>query len=491
VERASGHELSGPTAPLGPPGYVAINPALARIGADSRIPQHWGRHAVWHPDGNRLIYADSRNSRIWQFNVATQKNEAFADLASASYVAVSSDAKWIAGASWPIEQVRVWNAATQKCVLEVPESGRMSFGPDGRILAVSSRSGFRFYSTRTWKTIRSWQSDTLNTFHAAPIAFQPAGRIFAAAVSAECVRLFETDSGEVIADLPMREDADINWLSFSPDGAPLAITRAERDVLIWNLHSLRNELDAIGLPVPSLPGTEQIIENRHVSKLDRGRDLPSPNSWWSSHELLARIEAIKLNFPDAIDRLDIALNLATPLDPVTRARLLFQRGEYHLLNNDSIAARADFRNAVRLNPCQPENLRRLIELLLFGPFEIRDSDAARLLLQDLVSQNESSVQDRLNLTLTYIHGNRLRAARDLFEQITHTTILESDAVTQTAYHSLRICIQRGLTEPENMPNLSDDPLSIVETRALGDRARESASAIQSAAIERYCELIEP
>ena len=93
----------------------------------------------------------------------------------------------------------------------------------------------------------------MNTFHAAPTAFQPGGDVFAAVVSGQCIRLFETDSGEPIADLPMSEDADINWLSFSPDGARLAITRAERDVLIWNLHSLRNELTPLGCQLRHFP----------------------------------------------------------------------------------------------------------------------------------------------------------------------------------------------------------------------------------------------
>lgn len=476
---------------IGPPTSVALNTVLARIGADDRVPQHWGRHAVWHPDGNLLFYADSRKSHIWKFDVATEKNEIFADLPSASFASISPDGKWIAGASWPIEHVHVWNAETRESLLEVPGSGRAMFSPDGKIIAIGSRSEFRFYSTQNWNLIRSWSTDVLNTFHATPLAFQPGGDLFAAAVSGHCVRLYNADTGEPIADLPMREDADINWLSFSPDGARLAITRADRDVLIWNLHSLRNELHAIGLPAASLPKHEQIAVNRLVRTLDRGQELLPPTGWWTGHEMLARYEALKLNYPDAIDRMDIALDVASPQDLILRAKLLMQRGEYHLLNNNPDAARVDFRDAVKFNSAEPANTRRFVQLLMFGPPEIRDPVEARRLLQDLVSLDEQDLQDRLNLILADIQLHHLPAARNQFNQIADETVAAASPNARTAYRCVRIYLDRRSTSENPNVNPVDAKSSLEEIQKLADEVRENASFTESAILDEFCKLLEP
>jgi serine/threonine protein kinase/WD40 repeat protein len=475
---------------IGPPTSAALNTVLARLGADDRVPQHWGRHAVWHPDGNQLFYADSRKSHVWRFDVATGKNEIFADLPSASFASVSPDGKWIAGATWPIECVQVWNAGTRESVLEVPGCGRAAFSADGKIIAIGSRSELRFYNTQNWNLIRSWSTDVLNPFHAAPLAFQPGGTLFAAAVSGHCVRLYNADTGEPIADLPMLEDADISWLSFSPDGARLAITRANRDVLIWNLHQLRNELHAIGLPAESLPMHEQTATNRQVRTLDRGQELLPPTGWWTGHEMLARYEALKLNYPDAIDRMDTALDVASPQDLILRSKLLMQRGEYHLLNNNPDEACADFREAVKFNPAEPANARRFVELLLFGPPDIRDPVEARRLLQDLVSLDEQNIQDRLNLILTDLHLHHLQTARIEFHQIADETVVAASPTARTAYRCVQICIERRSTAENVVVNPVDLQSSIAETQRLVDEARETASPNESAVLDEFCKLLE-
>ncbi|MCA9008963.1 MAG: protein kinase, partial [Planctomycetaceae bacterium] len=475
---------------IGPPAPVALNTTLARIGADSRIPQHWGRHSVWHPDGDLLFYADSRHGHLWQYDTTTRKNEIFAELPSASFLSISQDGKWIAGASWPIEHVEVWNAESRARVLEVSGSGRAAFSPDGQILAISSRSELQFYSTHSWDLIRSWPTDVLNSFHATPMAFQPRGNLFAAAVSGRCVRLYNGDTGEPIADLPMREDTDINWLSFSPDGARLAITRADRDVLIWNLHSLRDELHAIGLPTESLPKHEQIAVNRLVRTLDRGQELLPPTGWWTGHEMLARFEALKLNYPDAIDRMDIALDVASPQDRILRAKLLMQRGEYHLLNNSPDAACVDFRDAVKLNPAEHANVRRFVQLLLFGPPEIQDPVEARRLLQDLVSLDEHDLQDRLNLILTDIQLHHLQAAQNQFNQIADETVVAASPTARTAYRCVRIYIERRSTAENLIVNPDDAESSRVEIQKLADEVRETASFTESAILDEFCKLLE-
>jgi WD40 repeat protein len=394
----------------------------------------------------------------------------------------------IAASSSPRDHSKIWNAETGELMFDIPHLGRATFHPNGRTLATSSRTEIRVYDVSTWDVTKSWPLDLVNAMRSPPVAFDPGGRLLAAAVSPFCVRIFDSVSCEHVIDLQFPEESDIIWLAFSPGGTRLAITRSEHDVVIWNLGSLRRELGAMGLPAEKLPVSEHMIENDLTVKLDRGTELRPPGGWWSGFEFLARFEAIKLNYPDAIENMDAALRAARTDDHEVRAQLLMQRGGYHLANDSPEATIVDFKAAVAICPELPANKRHLAELLLFGPEDLRDDETAVSMLQYLVTLEAPKLKDRLNLILALIRLNRLAAARSLLEQTDGELVQTADPLSSLAYHCERSFFNHKANSSSEINGSDSDSAS--ETAAkLASEIRESATLPQQVVIDEYMKLL--
>lgn len=405
-----------PSVAIGPPQGVAIRQWLARLGGDDSIPQHSGRHSAWSADGKLLVYADNRNSHVFTVK-GSEPPQVFADLVNAGQVAVTHDGSWIACATAIGGRSLVWRASDRQPVLDLPHFGFVSFSPDGQWFVATSNSHIRLYRVGTWQLEREWPTDIVNTFRCGPVAFQPRGRLLAAVVSRHCVRLFDGTTGDVVANLTSETQADLSWLSFSPDGARLAVTRHDLDVNVWNLHSLQRELTQSGIPVRGLPETSESVANSDVRSLNRGQQLLAPDGWWAGYHTLALFEAFQSNWADAIGDLDQALQFVPLRDRKLRADLLTQRGQYHAKLSNLVSARADWEFALQLFAEQLTARRALVHLLLFGPPELRNAEYAAWLLHSLVSRDDARPEDELNLAVSQLRLNRHRAALEQLKRI--------------------------------------------------------------------------
>ena len=411
---------------IGPAQRVVVKSLLTYFGTNDNIPQHSGRHSAWSADGKLLVYAENRKSHVCTVAESGTPQD-LGDLVDAGQVAVTHDGRWIACATAMGQRSVVWRASDRQPVLDLPQFGFVSFSPDGEWFVTTSRSHMRWYRVATWQLEREWPMDVVNGSRCGPVAFQPQGRLLAAVVSRNCVRLFDAPTGDVVANLTYEKQSDFSWLSFSPDGARLAVTRPDLDVSLWDLHSLNRELIQAGLAIRGLPETSVSITNRDVRSLNRGQQLLAPDGWWSSFHTLARFEALHLNWPDAIDDLDKALHVAPTSNHKLRADLLTLRGQYQAKNNRPNAALADWQVAQQLNSDHLTSRRELVRLLLHGPPDLRNAAHAAQHLQNLVSRTDGRLEDQLDLALALLRLGRDRAALEQLERIAPPDLEERPA----------------------------------------------------------------
>lgn len=437
---------------LDPPKAVILNPVLARLGADDNIPQHWGRHSLWSPDGKTLYFADSRHGRVRMFDRATERAEVFAECHFASHLAISGDGKWLAVISLPSEVTRVWDTTSRECVLHLPETGAAAFTENGKWLATGSRDRHCLFETSNWQQRHEWPTDIVAQSAAYPLAFQPGTELLAAAVSGHTVRLFDVESKSIVADLTYQADSDIRSLAFSPEGTRLAVVRSDT-LSLWDLARLRTELSSQGVPTLQFPPSSSLASNRSLHSINRGDDLPSGNMWWTGHELLAKFEALKGNFPDAIEAMNSAMLAVHRGDDESKWKVLTLRAQYHLAVQDLPAAHADLMDATRIRSSNIDVSRQLAELQLFGPPSIRDSAAADVLLRQVCESEKATIRDQLHRVLAMIQ-HRPTAARKALEEIA-----AADVATGTVADEILMRLLAAATKPVGPTETSPDTLT--------------------------------
>ena len=473
---------------IGPPQEIAVRPLVARLGADNRIPQHRGRHSVWSADGKLLVYGDYRNGHVYAVKESETQPQLFADFINAGQLAVTHDGAWIACANGLTDRAVVWRASDRQPVLDLPNFGFVSFSSDGQWFAATSRSHIRLYRVDTWRVEREWPTDVVNFFRSGPAVFQPGGQLLAAVVSRNCVRLFDWSSGEVMANLRNETQADLCWLSFSPDGARLAVSRHDLEFNLWNLHSLQRELAQAGIPVRGLPETSETVVNSDVRFLNRGLQLRAPDGWWADFRTLALFETFHSNWADAIDNLSEALLRAPMGNRQLQADLLAQRGQYHAKHSNPQSAQADWERALQLHPEQLTAGRELVRLLLHGPDNLRNAEPAAKLLLSLVSRADARLDDQLNLALSLLRLNRDRAALEHLERIESPPLDERPAHWLTRQYLLAEALAKlgkakeasaHFAEAETQQGQRRGSLTVAEQRQVTELRESAARRIPS------------
>lgn len=410
LEKSVEKQTASATWRIGPPQPVTERSDIVSLTNGLPLaPQHFGRQVAF-----------SRNSQVFAtMNVRNDGHLLVGDSESAApprtfkpftgirRVAVSADGQWIAAAGHSPRHTGLFRAADAQPVLELPKHGNVTFSPDGVYFASSSISEVRLYRVGTWHLERTIRVEQPPNFDAAPIAFQPGGHLIAVGDSFYRTRLYDRETGHNVANLThsLNESAGPYWLSFSPDGTRLAMTRFLFDVLVWDLAVLRKELSEVGLDVISLPERHPSAEMaqgcciRNVT-VQRGTQLPLPEHWFTFWQKLAEHEASLNNWPDAID--DINRGLDQHRLPVgrDRAKLLVLRGTYHLRNGDARGARDDWIEAVSLAPENVEATRSLARMLVLGPTEYQDPGRSLALISALAAAPNPEVQDTLILGAT-------------------------------------------------------------------------------------------
>lgn len=373
---------------IGPPRAVVPQEFLMPIIGGLK-PQHQGRHAAFTDDGQSVVFADYRNDRVVVAELASGKTRTLAVMPNITRVAVSPDEKWIAGAAPITTTVRVWDAVDGRLVLDLREHYSVAFRSDGRRLAARSRSAVDLYDTDTWTRVLRIEPMEAPTDHDAPVTFQPVGNVLAVATSSRRVQFFDSETGVHILNLPHHGSRFASWLSFTPDGARLAVTRRGHEIVVWDLCSLQKELLGLGLAprrfAPEQPArTAHSLEKVHI---ERG-DLPSTREWHLYWKSLALSEASKKRWPDAIHAATKSLEQVPTDDALARVELLTIRGDYRYRNHNWLGAREDWELAIALTPTATSAARSLTRLHLVGPANVRDPRRAPPLIA-LMEQNDA------------------------------------------------------------------------------------------------------
>lgn len=157
-------------------------------------------------------------------------------------------ARWIATATSPAATVQVRDLATHAIAQELAATNAASLACDarGQWLVISSSHDYRFFDTTTWQLRFSTPRED-SPYLPGCVAFAPDGRLAVVTHSACALQMLELPSGRALATFEMPEAPIITALSFSPDGALLAVSTRTPPVHLWDLRLLRQQLRAMNL----------------------------------------------------------------------------------------------------------------------------------------------------------------------------------------------------------------------------------------------------
>ncbi len=166
-------------------------------------------------------------------------------------LAISPDGRWACsggrGSTDDSRLVKVWDASTGKLLVQLPFGlARVAFSPDSRWLGFGGAARYRFFRTGSWTpgpTIEHRQ-DVAEM----PLAFHPSSKVAAVLDSSLSIaRVVDLENGNVLAKLDAPEQSQTHFLAFSPDGRYLAASQSDQRVDLWDLSSIRERLEALGL----------------------------------------------------------------------------------------------------------------------------------------------------------------------------------------------------------------------------------------------------
>ena len=182
--------------------------------------------------GGGLAICAGKEVRVW--DVAAGTSTAFDHKGDTNYLCASGDGRYVVSAGYK-RHARVWDVAAKKQVAELSgheqEVWAAAISHDGGLVVTGSGEGaVRVWRARGGELLHEFRSDGEDDAEGAPVALSADAKLVAANMPG--VRVWETTSGKLVADLPA--NADISCLAFSPDGKLLA-AGSEDAVVIYEV----------------------------------------------------------------------------------------------------------------------------------------------------------------------------------------------------------------------------------------------------------------
>jgi serine/threonine protein kinase/WD40 repeat protein len=176
-------------------------------------------------------------------------------------IALSPDGRWAATASWWTPFVKIWDARSGGllCTLPMPERATVTFSPDGRWLATSTTE-YQLWEVGSWQPNGPpLRGDPVAQFNFT--AFSLDGRVMARTLEAHKIQLSEVLTAKPLATLEAPGSTSIAGFQFSPDGTQLAALLSNRQLQLWDLRLIRQELKEMGLDwdLPPYPPLERTV----------------------------------------------------------------------------------------------------------------------------------------------------------------------------------------------------------------------------------------
>jgi len=196
---------------------------------------------AFSPDQGRVAYCEN-STRAEILTISSGDRLVLETDSPQPDVVFSPDGKLLATGGYATEAV-LWNSETGELVRKLdcgPTQGGLKpvFSPDGQAIAVGNRnSNTILFDAAIGK--RLWVLPKRETQE---LAFHPSGRILAVAYVDGSIRLWDTATGQLIAE-QQKIAEEIYSLDWSPNGKLLASSGLKGDICLWDeqlqpLHSL-------------------------------------------------------------------------------------------------------------------------------------------------------------------------------------------------------------------------------------------------------------
>jgi serine/threonine protein kinase/WD40 repeat protein len=188
------------------------------------------------------------------------------------YGALSPDGSFFASAAWHHAGVNVWDTQTGALIkrlhveLEHEEAATttVAFSPSGKHLVAATMDEYLFWEVGSWSLVRRIPQGPDNDF-VPMMAFSRDGRILAGTHSRNKIRLHDSATGQVLADLEAPSAKEITGLCFNQDGTQLVSCESWDSVRLWDLRRIRRQLDELGLDwnQPPYPANDSGLANSY------------------------------------------------------------------------------------------------------------------------------------------------------------------------------------------------------------------------------------
>jgi eukaryotic-like serine/threonine-protein kinase len=200
------------------------------------------------PQGHSLVLIESGQIVSLDLDAPSKGGTAFPQSDGFEYAALSPDGTLLA-ASNPTNGVRIWSRLNREILKNLPDLdvGPLGFSPDNQWLVTATSDEYRFWDTHSWSCHRVITRERSNMVKCG-IAFSPNGRMAAiTAPQADIIRLIDPVTQQELASLESPDAAAITALCFSPDGLQIAAATHSRNLQLWDLRLIRQELTEMKL----------------------------------------------------------------------------------------------------------------------------------------------------------------------------------------------------------------------------------------------------
>jgi WD40 repeat protein/Tfp pilus assembly protein PilF len=420
------------TVRIGPPALLELpgnsSPTNRRVACDQR--------------GQWLAVTDFSNAQAVLLSVSDPPSwKVLRPHRNIAEIAVSSDGRWVATATWAGTLVKVWDTTSGSLAADLPGlDAAVAFSPDGRWLVAGHGDAYRFYHVGSWQPGPIVARDTGGSQVRGELAFSPDGRMLAIAqmVAHEpVVQLVDPDTGRLRATLRAPELSGLTWLAFSPDGTQLAAATLGHSIQVWDLGLVHQRLEALGLghdfsreaprggSSPDAPPVERLTVvgvKPEVLRWFRVRQA-CRDFWDQVTELFAT------TLPDAVAYLKRARRFerlaqwrlaVADLDQAIRRlpddpQLYEHRASIQMLLAQFAPAIKDLEKALDLDAGRAEAANALAWIYLTAPRELRDPPRALPLAQRAVRSRPDERAFRNTLGVAYYRLGQFAKAAETLE----------------------------------------------------------------------------
>jgi WD40 repeat protein len=195
----------------------------------------WFTHIAYSRNGRLLVTGAGYSVKVW--DVATQQElHSFETSHRVLDICWSPDDRYIAAATYGINQVRIWEVATGKQIT-IPTvlwmSTTVAFSPDGKRFAWAGMDGVVSVHdvTANFKV--------LTTLAGSPgytncLRFSPDGRLVVAGATNGPARMWKVETGQLSLTFH-GHSSGVREIAFSPDGSLLATVGADHRICVWDV----------------------------------------------------------------------------------------------------------------------------------------------------------------------------------------------------------------------------------------------------------------